>query len=59
MRYKITVEFSSDYVPSDIMDLLAGCMMSQLESLHDGSLETEDLVVDCTDTKVEWFSKAG
>jgi hypothetical protein len=58
MRYKITVEFSSDYIPSDIMDLLAGCMVTQLESIHDGTLPTEDLVINYDDTKSEWFSKA-
>jgi hypothetical protein len=58
MRYKITVEFSSDYVPSDIMGLLAECMITQLESVHDGTLPTEDLDISYDEVKSEWFSKA-
>lgn len=58
MRYKITVEFSSDYIPSDIMDLLAECMVAQLESVHDGTLPTEDLILNYEEVKSEWFSKA-
>ena len=57
MRYKITVEFDSDYIPSDIMESLARCMEVQLESLHDGTLPTEDIEVDYRNVESEWFSK--
>ena len=57
MRYKITVEFDSDYIPSDIMESLTRCMEVQLESLHDGTLPTEDIEVDYRNVESEWFSK--
>lgn len=57
MRYKITVEFDSDYIPSDIMESLKERMAVQLESLHDGTLPTEDIEVDYRNVESEWFSK--
>ena len=59
MRYKITVEFDSDYIPSDIMESLKGFMAIQLESLHDGTLPTEDIEVDYRNVESEWFCKTG
>ena len=38
-KYKITIEFDSDYIPSDIMSELAETCCVQVESLTDSSLE--------------------
>ena len=40
MRYRITVEFDAEYVPSEVMNDLADTMLVQLESLNDGTLDS-------------------
>lgn len=51
-KYRITVEIDAEYIPSDVMDELTDNCIAQLESLNDGSLNSNE------DLKVEYKATA-